>query len=197
MITTKELVPIKKKIEAVAEKAKDIAIRSSDDMATATVILSQMNGYMDSVKEKKETLTKPLNEALKNARAMFKPLEETYEEAIEVLREKMSFYQTQQMKIKREEELKIASRVKEGKGNLSIETAVKKIEALPQVNKEVATDAGLVQFREVKVLVILDPLLIPREYLVIDESRLLKDLKEGKTVAGATTETKQVAVNYR
>lgn len=197
MITTKELVPLKKKIETVAEKAKKIIIKDGKDMTDATVILSQMNGYMDSVKEKKELLTKPLNEALKNARGMFKPLEETYEEAIEMLREKMSFYQTQEVRMRLDEELKIATRVKEGKGNLSIATAVKKIEALPQINKEVATDAGLVQFREVKVLVILDPLLIPREYLTIDETKLLKDLKEGKTVAGATTETKQIPCNYR
>jgi len=197
MIKTKQLVPFQKKVSALASQVASLEIVDATSMQTGVVILSNMNKYMDDVKEKKETLTKPINTALKNIRAMFKPLEETYQGAIEMLRSKMSTYQTAEVARVREEEAKIAARVKEGKGNLSIDTAVKKMEAIATPEKEVSTLAGLVQFRESKILKVLDINLIPKEYFNLDEARLLKDLKAGIQVAGATTETIQVPVNYR
>lgn len=193
----KELVPLKKKIDVLANQATGLVIKSDDDLKLAVEILSQVNHYADSVKEKKELLTKPLNLALKNARAMFSPLEDIYTEATESLRAKMAQYQTQKVLERKEAEVKIANRVKEGKGGITVETAVKKLEALKIVEKEVSTNAGLVQFRESKILKIVDISLIPREYLVVNESQLLKALKEGKNVEGAILETIQVPVNYR
>jgi len=196
-MNNKELAPLKKKIDVLASQASSIVIINDDDLRLAVEILSQVNHYADSVKEKKELLTKPLNLALKNARAMFSPLEDVYTEATESLRNKMAQYQTKKVEERKQAEIKIASRVKEGKGGLSVETAVKKIESLKIVDKEVSTNAGLVQFRESKVLKIVDINLIPREYLVVNESQLLKALKEGKNVEGATLETVQIPVNYR
>lgn len=193
----KSLVPLKKKIATIADQVEGMKIDSVDSLKEAVTILSTLNKFGDAVKEKKELLTKPLNEALKNARKMFSPLEEVYEGAIEMLRSKMGEWQTKQVKMRQEAELAIAERVKEGRGNLTVETAVKKIEALDVVDKEVATVEGLVQFREKKVLKIIDVDLIPREYLVVDEKKLLDDLKNGKIVAGAELDTIQVPANYR
>lgn len=196
-MNTKQLIPLKKKVETLATKVSLFTITSQEDMKTAVTMLSSMNLYRDSVEAKKTLLTKPLNEALKNARAMFRPIEEVYTEAIELLRSKMSSFQTEQVRIKQEAEQAIVSRVKEGKGNLSIEKAVEKISALPPVEKEVSTEQGAVQFRETKTLKITDESLIPREYLIVDTVKLLKDLKEGKTIAGAEIEIIQTPVNYR
>lgn len=193
----KEIAPLKKEIASIAKLAEAFEIQSSADMVQATTILSQMNKYADSMKEKKELLTKPLNEALKNARSMFKPLEELYEDAIENLRGKMTVYQTEAMRLKKEEEQKIAMRVKAGSGNLSVETAVKKIAEIAPVEKEVSTTEGLVQFRESKILKIIDQNIIPREYLTVNETLILKDLKAGKNIAGVELDTIQVPVNYR
>lgn len=197
MTTDKELVPLKKKITNIADRVNTFEIKSAEDMKDAVVILSQMNQYADSVKEKKELLTKPLNVALKAARAMFSPLEEVYEGAIELLRAKMTTFQTQEVARKREEEAKIASRVKEGRGNLSVETAVKKMAEIKQVEKEVATDAGLVQFREVKRFEVKDITLVPISFLMVNESMVTKAMKEGKEIDGIRYFTEQVPVNYR
>lgn len=197
MINNRELVPLKKHIETLADKVNHLTINNELQLKLAVEVLSKINAYADSVKSKKELITKPLNLALKNARAMFAPIEDTYEGAIESLRQKMQDYQTEQVRIKQQAELKIAERVREGKGNLTVETAVKKIAELKPIEKEVATESGLVQFRETRILKITNPLLIPREYLIVDESKLLKALKDGKTVVGAELETIQVPVNYR
>lgn len=193
----KELIPLQKKIVTLSEKVSTLDIISPDSMKDAVTLLSQMNQYADSIKEKKELITKPLNTALKNARLMFLPLETVYNDSIALLREKMSLYQTKIVKEQEDIKLSIVERVKEGRGNLTIETASKKIANLTEPDKEVATDAGLVQFRESKVLKIIDPSLIPDEFWTLDESKLLKSLKEGNTIPGATTETIQIPVNYR
>lgn len=193
----KELVPLKKGISGVAMSVNELKIVNQNDMKTAVDMLSQLNKYGDSVKAKKELLTKPLNLALRNARSMFAPIEDLYEGAVEVLRNKMTEYQTEKVRIENEEKTKIAARVGEGKGKFKVETAVAKIAEVEVAEKEVATEEGLVQFREVKVVKIMDETLIPREYLVIDEKKVLEALKAGKFVEGAVLESKQVPVNYR
>ena len=87
--------PFQKKVSALATEVESLEIVDATSMQTGVVILSNMNKYMDSVKEQKEKLTKPINESLKNIRAMFKPLETTYETAIEALRGKMTKFQTE------------------------------------------------------------------------------------------------------
>lgn len=194
-MNNKELVPLKKKIEVVADKVSKFEIKSADDLKEAVTVLSEMNKYADSVKEKKELLTKPLNLALKNARAMFAPLEDIYESAISMLRGKMTKYQTEQVAIKKAEEQKLADRVT--KGTLKMETAMKKMDAIVPVEKEVATDSGLVQFREVKRFEVVDIKVLPIEYHMANETMITKAMKEGKEIIGVRYYVEQVPVNYR
>lgn len=197
MITTKELVPFKRKVSVLVEEVKGIVIKEEKDMVQATSTLSEINKYLDSVKEAKERLTKPANEILKNARNMFKPVIEPAEEAVEELRGKMTVYQTQRVKENQEAAAKIASRVGEGKGKFQVETAVRKIESLAVPQKEVATEEGLVQFREVKRFEVMDMGVLPLEYHMANDKAIGAAMKEGKEVPGVRYFTEQVPVNYR
>lgn len=192
-----EIVVIKKELVPIAKKAMEMEIVGDKTMIEAVAILSKLNQFNDRVTEIKETVTKPALEILKVERARWKPIEMQYQEAIESLRFKMAIYQTRLVNKKREEEEAIARRIKPGTGNLSVEKAAEKIDALEVVEKEIATADGLVQFREKPELKITDINLIPREYLVVNEKLLLQDLKEGKVIAGAEVGMVQVPVNYR
>lgn len=191
------LVPLKNKIAAVAREVDTLEIKNDKDLEKAVVVLSQMNKYKDQVQEKRETITKPLNEALKNARAMFNPLEALYEGSIELLRKKMTVFQTEAVKVRKEAELKIAERVKAGTGNLSVETAIKKIDELKVVEKEIATEAGLVSFVEVKKFEVIDIKLLPIEFHLPNEIEIKKVMKEGKELPGVRYFTEQMPRNYR
>ncbi len=188
---------IKKELSPIVEKAKGIKIINEKDLLEATEMLSQVNKIKDKITLEKEKVVVPLNEALKAERARWKPAEDVYKEAIEVLREKMSKYQTEIVLLSRKEEAKIANRVGEGKGKLKLETAVKKISELDTVLDEVISDSGSVKFREDKVLKITDEGKIPDKYFVLNEKALLADLKAGIEVAGATLEVKMIPLNYR
>jgi hypothetical protein len=189
----------KKEITTALTRAESITIKKQEDMEQATTLLSLLNQQNDRIEEEKEKVIKPLNEALKAERARWKPIETELATAITIVRTKLSEFQTLQIKTQREEEAKIASRVAPGKGNLTLETAVKKMEALPQVTKKVATDAGLVKFREDTILKITNPQTIPNSYFIrtLDEKRLLADLKAGTTVPGAELDIVMVPLNYR
>ena len=196
-MSDKQLTTIKKQIIPVIEDALTLKIKSQADLVTATEILSKLNKFVDKVTEEKEKVTRPLNEALKAERARWKPIENQYTEAIETVRKLMTDYQTNLVKQQKEEEMKIAARIGEGKGKLRIETAVKKLDAITKAEKEYAKTEGLVQFAEQKVLKITDLSLIPRQYLIVDEKAVLEALKAGQSVPGAELDTIQVPRNYR
>lgn len=192
----KELVPFVKKVSVLEVEVNSLEIKSPEDMKKATILLSNLNQYGDSVQEKKDKLTKPINESLKNIRDMFKPVE-IYKGMIETLRGKMSKYQTDETNRMRDEEAKIAARVGEGKGKLKIETAVKKMNEIEKVDKEVATDAGLVQFREVKKFRVPDISKLAIEYHMVDEKKIAEAMKNGIELIGVEYYTEQIPVNYR
>lgn len=193
----KEILVIEKQISPVVEEVQALIIKDAKSMKHATELLSKINQVGDKITEEKEKVTKPLNQALKAERARWKPVEDVYEEAVSIIRGKMTEYQTAEIKKQREEEARIAARVGEGKGKLKVETAVKKIEDIERVDDKVKTESGMVKFREDKVLKIMDETFIPDEYWVLDEKKILGALKAGVDVPGAVLEIKMVPLNFR
>ena len=197
MITTKQLVPFQKKVSALASQVESLEIVDATSMQSGVVILSNMNKYMDSVKEQKEKLTKPINESLKNIRAMFKPLETTYEIAIEALRGKMTKFQTESVAKAKIEEQKIADRVGSGTGHLKIETAIKQIEKVETPEKEISTTSGLVQFVETKKFEVTNLAAVPVDYILPNEVAIRNAMKLGKEIPGVRYYTEMVPRNFR
>lgn len=192
----KDLVPtISKQMAPVVEQALDLIIRTPEEMIKGTEILSKLNQFNDKITAEKERITKPLNEALKIERGRWKPLVDAYGNAIAYIRDQMSEYQTKQVALQKEKGAKIAQKLTDGK--IDLDKAVEQIEKIKMPEKEVATMAGLVQFRETQILEIVNENDIPDEYFMVDEKRLLADLKEGKIVTGAQLTTIQVPINYR
>lgn len=193
----KEIQVLEKKVMPLVAQAESQQITNAEDMQSATIVLSELGKYYDAVVAKREEITKPINLALKNARAMFEPIEKPAKLAYEGLRQKIAQYQTEQMKLAKAEEEKIAARIGEGKGKLKIETAMKKMDEIETPDAQVHTESGSLKFRKDKVLEITDPSLIPAEYWVIDEKKLFADLKGGKVVPGATVGDKLIPINSR
>ena len=193
---TKDIVPvITKELQPVANEALTLKIKSHGDMLVATELLSKLNQLNDKIQQEKERVTVPLNAALKAERSRWKPAEGFYQDAIEHVREEMTRYQTESVRKQKEAEKKIADKLSEG--SITLDKAVAKFDKIKAPEKEVATEAGLVQFRETQVLKIWDHTMIPIEYMLPDEKAILTALKEGKKVAGCEIEIIQTPVNYR
>jgi len=190
---TNKITIIQKEVSPIVKKAKALVISTPKELTKAVSILSELNIANDKITEEKEKVTKPLNEALKAERSRWKPMEIILETAITAIRQKMSSYQTEIAKKQKEEEAKVAEQL--AKGEISFDEATKAI-VLPD-NEGIETKAGTVKFRTVQVLKVVDISLIPDEYWEIMESKLLADLKAGKTIAGVELEEQQVPINYR
>lgn len=188
---------IKNEISRISEEVFLVSITDEASLKQSVSILSQLNKFNDQIKTEKDKVLAPLLEAVKAERSRWKPAEEQNQSLIDDIRLKMTRYQTALVQSNKQQEQSIAARIAPGKGNLSLNTAVKKIENLPIINKETATEEGLVQFREKKVLKITNPSIVSDEYWIIDQPALLEALKEGKIVYGAELEIIQVPVNYR
>lgn len=191
----KDLAITESDVSPIVEKATALSVMSQDTLAISVEMLSQCNIYLDKLTEDKEKITKPLNAALKEIRAKYKPVEEILTTAIATIRGKQSQYQTELMRKQKENEMKIAEKLASGK--LSIEKAVSKLEQVQVPTERITTTTGSLKFREDKVLVIVDPYFIPREYLLPDEKAIMKVLKEGGLVAGCVLESKMVPINSR
>jgi thiamine pyrophosphate-dependent acetolactate synthase large subunit-like protein len=174
-----------------------LTLTTEEDVKNATEVLSKLNKTLDRVDEEKSKILDPLKEAAKAEKARWEPLETAFKGAIDRIRGLLSSYQTAKIKAQKEEEDKILARTKEGKGNFTAETAIRKLEAVEAPQAKVTTDVGSLAFRPKDTLKITDESLIPRRYLVVDESRLLTDLKSGLTIPGAEIEVIQVPVNRR
>jgi hypothetical protein len=188
-------VVIKGEVSVYEREANTLDIKSAPDLEHAVRILSETNKTADRVKAEKERITKPLNDALKVERARWKPIEDACANAVATIKTKMLAYQRVIEAANAIKEQKIIARVE--RGTLRADTAVAKIEALPDATASVKTDVGMMQFRTIQKLVIDDALLVPREYLVVDDVAVKNAIKQGKSVPGCRVVEEKTIANFR
>lgn len=196
-MSTKELKEIELEISPLVLEAKKLVVSDDESLEKATTLLSKMNIIIDRVEEEKSKVLSPLKEAEKAERARWKPVELKYKGPIEYVRNIISDYQTEKVKAVKAEEAKIAGRMGDGKGKISLETAVKKIGEIEQPTKRVETVHGSISFRTDRVLKISDKSLIPHKFYIINEEAVENALKAGEVVPGAELDEIQVPINRR
>jgi len=154
-------------------------INNDKDFDVAKSLINKLKGELKIIEAKKETVSRPLLDAIAARRAEFAPTMKKYEGAIVSLTKMLTEYQTAKMRLKEAQEEKILS-----DGRLKDSTAIAKLSELEEVDKS--------GFRKHQVLKMTNELLIPREYLIVDEKKVLDDLKNGKIVPGAEIEIKYI-----
>ena len=184
MDESKEIVVLKGQVTKLNNIANEIIITSPEENGAAMELKAKLKDIGNQIKERKEAITKPLNDALKSTRALFAPLETAYETAENLVGRKLLDYKRKVDEEARAKEAKIAADLEAGKIK-KIETAEKKIEAIQRTEKTVQTDHGKVQFRKIQKMRITDQNLVPDNYWVIDEVKLRKDVLAGIVVPGA------------
>lgn len=188
---------VEKEVSPIASEAFNMQIKNEEDKAKASEVLSRLNKWNDSVVKNREKITKPLNQALKEVRAGYKPLETMLEDAIKVVKGKIGEYQTHALEALKGEQERISGRVGSGSGYLKVDTAVRQIEGLDKPLQSVVTDNGEVKFRTVKKFEVIDVRLLPVNYLLADEVKIRKAMLEGVLVEGVRYWEEQSVVNSR
>lgn len=186
-------ISIIEQLQPEIESIGNIKIVDEQSLTKATEVLSQANKYAKQLEEDKQKITKPINDALKEIRARYKPLENKLEDIILTIRKSMTSYQTEQMRLKKIEEEKIANRV--AKGTLKVETGIRKLEELPQTADKIATQSGKIAFKTVKKFEVIDLTQVPIKYHLADETAIRDAMKAGIELPGVKYFEEQVPIN--
>ena len=156
-------------------------INNNLDLTTTKNLYVDLKNQLKVIVDEQNKVIKPLLEATKAERARFAPFIKKYEDAIKKVSDILSQYQTEQLRLQKQQEDKILS-----DGRLKAETVITKLSELPQNDSK--------GFRKQQVLKVTNISIIPLEYFQLDESKLLTDLKAGKEVKGAEIEIKMIPV---
>jgi len=182
-VNIQEVQVYENQVTSLQIEAQKLIIASPEENAQAIELKAKLDKTWKGIKAFKESITKPINEALKNARAVFAPIEAKYEEADRLVGKKLLVYKHEVEEETRKKEAQIAARVE--KGTMRLDTAEKKLDSLERVEKTTHTAAGQVQFRQIPKMRITDENLIPEKYWIIDLVALRKDVLAGEVVPGA------------
>lgn len=192
------LTPVKRQVTTISNQAGDLYIDSTESLSQATDILSKIKTASKDVKNRKEEITKPLNEALKSARSLFKPLEDDLSVAEKTIKTKMLDYSNEVERKAAEQAAKLEKRVE--KGTMRVDTAMRKMDDIETVGSSVQGENGSIQFRTVRNIKIVDPTKIPLKYLMNEKvlaaisASVRTDVLNGTKVDGVEiVEEKQVA----
>ena len=186
----KELAPIEKDLSFLSKNLFYLKIKSHGDMTIATEVRTKVKRYEDSLKKQKESLTKPINESLKNIRAMFRPLEDKCEELLNEVDTKMKDYNIRQQAKQEAIANKLANE------EISTSSALRQIEKA-STEKTVITKSGSVTFVDVKKFEVMDVTMLPIEYILPNEVAIRKAMLEGVELPGVRYYTEQSIRNSR
>ena len=203
LIEEKELAVLRQTSTRARNRAETIVIESDSDLKKGADFLSNVKKAQKLIKEKKESITKPMNMALKNARAFFAPFEQSLDESERLVKARMITYaQLVQEKAAEdarriEEELhRKAQEEQMTAEKLSAETnkAMQEMAELKTVETKVEGRKGAIQYRTVKQIEVEDLNAIPREYLIPDMTKIRKVALAGVQIPGIIVkEVKQIA----
>lgn len=192
------LTPVKRQVTTISNQAGDLFIDSQESLSQATDILSKIKTASKDVKKRKEEITKPLNEALKSARSLFKPIEDDLASAERTIKDKMLDYSNEVERKAAEQAAKLEDRVE--RGTMRTDTAMRKMDEIETLGTQVQGEKGSVQFRTVRNIKIVDPTKIPLKYLMNEKvlaaisAAVRTDVLNGTKVDGVEiVEERQVA----
>lgn len=189
-----DLVPYKKALSAIEQKANSLTIKTEAEIKSASDILFQISEVAKRIKEEKNKIVKPAKEIIEWAKNTFGSVEKQCQEAEYIIKDKMIAYDKKKQAEAQKKLEKISEKVATGK--IDLDKASEKIENLKPANSYEGA-SGSVQFRQQKVVVITDEAKIPREYLTPDMQMIKADAFRGVEIPGVKVEIQKIVAKGR
>ena len=183
VVDEKELSADKAQLTKASNYATSLQVTDLDTYNAAMEEGKRIKEVLKKVETRREEITKPLNDALKSARALFKPIEDGLDEALKTIKGKMVTWHTEASRKEAEEKAKIAADLESGKIKKE-ETAIRKIGEVEHVEKTTATEKASSTMRTVKKWRVIDKTQIPYEFLEPDMVKIKASFRAGTPVAG-------------
>lgn len=178
---TKELSIIKTQVTKCVSATTNIVVTNQEEYDRAYEIGKKVSSLLKMIDDKEKSITKPINDSLKQIRDMFRPYKTQVEEVKTSIGITLNNYLQEEARKKKILEDRAVARFE--KGTMKEETVVRKLAEIKQSSTE--TTGKTTSVLTVKLI---DISLVPKEYLLIDESKIKEDYRNGKTIAGVICE---------
>lgn len=180
---------------------KDFKIKNDADLGQSVVVLTKANNKLDELEEERKKITAPMREALAEVMSRYKPMTEELERCINIVRTEQGRYQTELIQTRLAEEKKIADRIGDGRGKISLTTAVEKMRQLEEVKNKIDTDIGSLGFTSKEVYEVMDIVMLMEktgpEFVQPNDEKIKLAMKEGIHLPGVEYKVIQIPVNRR
>lgn len=175
----------------VRNELMDLPVRTNEEIAMASELLVDVKGRYKHLEERLQEITKPLNAALKSARDLFRPAMSAYEEAEQILKQKIGAAHAAIAEANRRAMLEAQAQLAAGDVRAAAVAATSIVER-PRVEG--------VRVQEALTYRVVNALLVPREFLVVDDKKVKAHLAkygEGAQIPGIVIEKTQQVVAAR
>src|SRR3990167_1978201 len=135
-----EIAVVQEKTEGMEKMIEAFKITTDEELGLVADEIKKIKTLQKYIEQEKDKLVDPAKAIIAEAKDKYDPFIKKCQNAEIVLKERARAYMTQKEQKRIEDEKKIAARVE--KGTLKIETAVKKLEALPEAQNTVRSEQG-------------------------------------------------------
>lgn len=160
---------------ALDKKAEDIQIQNEEGQAGALAIIKEARSFIDIIEEKRKFFSVPLNNILSSLNEKARILKDPINRIIQKVNGKLIEYKRKADEAARKEREKLQKKIERAAEN------GKPIPVQPQINvpKTVRADAGTLSYKKVWRYEIINEQEVPREYLMLDTSKIQKVINAG------------------
>lgn len=206
-LTKPEVVAASATVTELTTLTANYSIKTVEDYEAGTTLLMRVKGAQQKLEDARTSITKPMNAALKAINDFFRGPAEKLAAAESNVKRAMIGYTNEQERLRKIAQAKADEAARKETQRLQAQAA--KAEASGKVEKAAALEMRAatvvapvvnlappkvtgVSTREVWKFEVTDPLLVPRQYLVVDESkirRVVGALKGDTQIAGVRVYT--------
>jgi hypothetical protein len=180
------LASVKKQIDMLADQCRNVVISDAQSLERAKSLAKQAKLIENYIEDKRKELTKPILDRKKAIDDLAKSLTKDLTEAVKHLREQILFYEQEQERKRLEELHRLEEerrRKEEELKRMQMEGNIEQIEHIEKL-AEIETKAAELSeksknLREVWTFEVVDISLVPREYLVLDETAVRRAIQNG------------------
>jgi len=166
--------------QQVAASVPTLTITTADEYQQAAAGLVEIKGRWKVVEEKRTSLVKPLNDVVKSINGMFKPVLDSWDRTMDVVKRAMQDYQVREAEVQRKALEAAAALAQQGQTGQEFTALVAQGSALPTKAQGIST-RSMWRWR------VVDAGAVPREYLCVDQAKVdavVKAQQDGAKIPG-------------
>ena len=185
MIENKEIQVVQKQVDGLQTMVEETVVENNDQLNSVSDKIKEVKKVIKVIKFEMAKTIDPAKEIITATKERFNPFLEDCKSAEAGLKKKAEVFMLAEKKKEDEEKEKLANKVESG--YMKHETAIDKMEEVPEAKKTAKTGKSTLSMRMIKSAGAIDESKVPDEYFIprqIDMVKINKAVKAGVVIPG-------------